>query len=59
MGTAGWNPRNEKEMRAAGLNPTLYIYPQKSHWFFETDRPEYDPEAAELAWTRMLEFLRE
>jgi carboxymethylenebutenolidase len=48
----------EADMRAAGLNPTFHMYPNKRHWFFETDRPEYDPEAAELAWTRTLEFLR-
>jgi len=48
----------ESDMRAAGLNPTFHMYPKKSHWFFEADRPEYDPEAAELAWTRTLEFLR-
>ena len=47
----------EAEMRAAGLNPTFYIYPDKSHWFFESDRPQYDREAAELAWRRTLEFL--
>jgi carboxymethylenebutenolidase len=47
----------EEEMRAAGLNPTFYIYPNRSHWFFESDRPQYDPEAAELAWKRTLEFL--
>jgi carboxymethylenebutenolidase len=46
------------DMRAAGLSPSFHIYPGKSHWFFESDRPEYDPEAAELAWTRTLEFLR-
>jgi carboxymethylenebutenolidase len=48
----------EVEMRAAGLKPTFHIYPNKSHWFFEEDRPEYDPESAELAWRRTLEFLR-
>ncbi len=48
----------EADMHAAGLNPTFHMYPNKSHWFFEADRPEYDPEAAELAWTRTLEFLR-
>ena len=58
-----WEPLDgiramENDMRAAGLNPTFHIYPNKSHWFFENDRPEYDPEAAELAWTRTLEFLR-
>ncbi len=59
-----WEPLDgiqsmESELRAAGLNPTFYVYPNKSHWFFEEDRPEYDLEAARLAWTRTLEFLRE
>ena len=49
----------EVEMRAAGLKPTFHIYPNKSHWFFENDCPEYDPEAADLAWNRTLEFLHE
>jgi carboxymethylenebutenolidase len=58
-----WEPLDdirvmESNMRTGGLNPTFYIYPNKSHWFFEEDRPEYDTEAAELAWTRTLEFLR-
>jgi carboxymethylenebutenolidase len=48
----------EKDMRTAGLNPSFHIYPNKSHWFFENDRPEYDPEAADLAWKRTLEFMR-
>lgn len=57
-----WEPLDgiqamESSMRAAGLHPTFHIYPGKSHWFFENDRPEYDPEAAELAWRRTLEFL--
>jgi len=58
-----WEPLDdirvmESNMRTGGLNPTFHIYPNKSHWFFEEDRPEYDAEAAELAWTRTLEFLR-
>lgn len=48
----------EADMRTAGLNPTFHIYPKTSHWFFEKDRPEYNLQAAELAWTRTLEFLR-
>ena len=48
----------ESDMRTAGLNPTFHIYPGKSHWFFENDRPEYDSEAAELAWQRTIDFLR-
>ena len=59
-----WEPLDgiqamESDMHAAGLNPTFHIYPGKSHWFFENDRPEYDPEAAEMAWKRTLEFLKE
>ena len=58
-----WEPMEgirgvEADMRAAGLNPSFHIYPQLAHWFFEEDRPEFDPVAAEQAWTRTLEFLR-
>ncbi len=48
----------ENEMRNAGMKTNFHIYPQLPHWFFEEDRPEFNPEAAKLAWTRTLEFLR-
>ena len=48
----------EADMRKAGLNPNFNIYPGVSHWFFEDDRPEFDPQAAEVAWKRTMEFLR-
>jgi carboxymethylenebutenolidase len=48
----------EAEMRVAGIKTTFHIYPQMPHWFFEEDRPEFNPQAAELAWTRTLAFLR-
>jgi carboxymethylenebutenolidase len=48
----------EAGMRAAGRYVTLHIYPGAQHWFFETDRPEYDATAAELAWQRTVEFLQ-
>ncbi len=48
----------EAEMRAAGLKPTFHVYPDTQHWFFEEDRPQYDAEAAGLAWARTVEFLR-
>ena len=48
----------ETDMRAAGLKPTFHIYPNTLHWFFEEDRPQYDPEAARIAWTRTVDFLR-
>jgi carboxymethylenebutenolidase len=58
-----WEPMEgirwmEEAMRSAGVVLGLHIYPQLPHWFFEEDRPEFNPEAAELAWTRTLEFLR-
>jgi carboxymethylenebutenolidase len=48
----------EDGMRAAGLNVQFHFYPNTSHWFFENDRPEFNSQAAELAWARTLDFLR-
>jgi len=45
-------------METAGLKVLFNFYPNTSHWFFENDRPEYNKDAAELAWSRTLEFLR-
>jgi len=47
----------QNDMQAAGLKPTFHFYPNTSHWFFEDDRPEFDANAADLAWSRTLEFL--
>jgi carboxymethylenebutenolidase len=48
----------ERDMKAAGVDATLHIYPKVGHWFVEEDRPEYDPESAKLAWERTSEFLK-
>ncbi|HSJ89463.1 MAG TPA: dienelactone hydrolase family protein [Anaerolineales bacterium] len=48
----------EQNMKAAGVDVTLHIYPGTAHWFMEEDRPEYDPAAASLAWERTLEFFK-
>jgi carboxymethylenebutenolidase len=48
----------EAEMTKAGNSPEVWSY-DADHAFFNKTRPEvYDPEAAELAWTRMLDFLK-
>ena len=49
----------ETAMRDADLEIMFHIYPGAGHWFVETDRPEYDPAAADLAWQRTFAFLKE
>ncbi|MDI7775870.1 dienelactone hydrolase family protein [Asticcacaulis sp. EMRT-3] len=48
----------EAEMQAAGNVPEIWSY-DADHAFFNTTRPEvYNPQAAELAWSRMMAFLK-
>lgn len=47
----------EQNMKAAGVDVTIHLYPGVAHWFMESDRPEYDSAAAQLAWERTVEFL--
>jgi carboxymethylenebutenolidase len=59
-----WQPydevqRLEQRMKDAGVDVQFYTYPGRPHWFVEEDRPEYDPDAARLAWERTFEFLKE
>lgn len=53
-----WVDKKFGEMKSAGVGHTLHIYPGVAHWFMESDRPEYDSAAAQLAWSRTFEFLK-
>lgn len=52
-----WVDKKFGEMEAAGVDATRHTYPGVAHWFMESDRPEYDSAAAQLAWDRTIEFL--
>ncbi len=49
----------EAALRDAGKEANFFVYPGTGHWFFEDNRPDvYNPESAQLAWERTIEFLR-
>ena len=54
-----WVRKMEADMKSAGVDVTLHIYPGAAHWFIEADRPEYDSASASLAWSRTYVFLKE
>lgn len=54
-----WVEKMQAEMKSAGVDVTLHIYPGAAHWFVEEDRPEYDAAVAQLAWERTFAFLKE
>lgn len=45
----------EASLHVDGTDVTFFSYPDAGHWFFEPG-PHHDPEAAELAWERVLGF---
>ncbi len=52
---AGW-PAYEEALKAAGVDYTAHIYPGVNHGFHNDTTPRYDETAAELSWSRTLEF---
>jgi carboxymethylenebutenolidase len=47
----------EAELRLLDKEVEFHHYPGTEHWFFESNRPEFDSTAAERAWERTLTFL--
>ncbi len=54
---AGW-PAYEAALKAAKADYVAHIYPGVNHGFHNDTTPRYDREAAELSWSRTLEFFQ-
>ena len=54
----GW-PAYEAALKANNIQYTAYIYPNVNHGFHNDTTPRYDKAAAELAWTRTIDFFTE
>ncbi|WP_010142149.1 YghX family hydrolase [Oceanicola sp. S124] len=54
----GW-PAYEAALQAHGKTYEAFIYPQANHGFHNDSTPRYDEAAAELAWTRTVDFFRQ
>jgi carboxymethylenebutenolidase len=53
-----YESREDMDALAANLGADAHSYAGTTHWFAESDRPEYDPAAARLAFERTVAFLR-
>lgn len=53
--TSGW-PAFDKELSAAKVSHVGYVYPGAQHGFHNDTTPRYDKAAAELSWTRTLDW---
>ena len=49
-------PAFEAALKANGKDYTAHLYPNVNHGFHNDTTPRYDAAAAELAWTRTVEF---
>ena len=54
---AGW-PAYEEALKANNKTYEAYTYENANHGFHNDTTPRYDKEAAELAWTRTIEFFK-
>ena len=54
---AGW-PDMEAALKAAGTEYQAFIYEGANHGFHNDSTPRYDKAAADLAWTRTVDFFK-
>lgn len=54
----GW-PAYEAALKANSKAYTAYVYPNVNHGFHNDTTPRYDKAAAELAWSRTVDFFKE
>ena len=52
-------PAFEDALKKASINYTLYLYEGAEHGFNNDTSERYNKEAAQLAWKRTIEFLKE
>lgn len=55
---ASWD-EYEADLKAAGADYTMHLYPEANHGFHNDSTSRFDPEQAELAWERTVAFFRE
>ena len=46
----------EEALKANNASYTVHIYPKTNHGFHNDTTPRFDKAAADLAWTRTMEF---
>jgi carboxymethylenebutenolidase len=51
-------PAFEDALKAHAVDYWMYVYPGTRHGFHNNSTPRYDEQAAELAWSRTIEFFR-
>ncbi len=54
----GW-PAYEEALKKNNKEYKAYVYPEVNHGFHNDSTPRYDKEAAELSWSRTIEFFKE
>ena len=54
----GW-PAYEIALKENNVDYQAYVYPEVNHGFHNTSTPRYDKAAAELAWSRTIDFFKQ